>query len=419
VSLMLFSKKGYPQDKHKTTSIFSVKKATSKRFFQLSFEGFKPVGKNVVERFLNTWKEFLTAFALYIFTKIRYVLVFLFKLVLWLVKFPAIAKDFMVTKLIWSRGKLGRPIATSVVLGVSFGVFILGEVLSGSTLIVNQPVNADYLQSRNDIIPKKEIALTTIPEGRRTESFTYTISAGDSLYTIGTKFKTSVDALKYINGLTDSSILSIGQTLTIPPSAGLIHKVEDGDTLTSIAAKYDVPPQAIADFNYLLDTSKLAVGTELVIPGGKVPVIVPVPIYVEPGNLSRGPNDTVSANPSLCVWPTTVRIITQYFSWYHNGLDIAAPRGGTMPPLLACMGGTVVRAGWDPWGLGLHIRIDHGNGFETVYGHMSRIDVSYGERVKRGEIVGLMGSTGNSTGPHIHYMVKYNGVSQNPLSFTR
>jgi murein DD-endopeptidase MepM/ murein hydrolase activator NlpD len=90
-----------------------------------------------------------------------------------------------------------------------------------------------------------------------------------------------------------------------------------------------------------------------------------------------------------------------------------------MPPILSCMGGTVVRAGWDPWGLGLHVRIDHGIGYETVYGHMSRLDVSYGENVKRGQIIGLMGSTGRSTGPHVHYMVKYNGIAQDPLNFTQ
>jgi murein DD-endopeptidase MepM/ murein hydrolase activator NlpD len=83
------------------------------------------------------------------------------------------------------------------------------------------------------------------------------------------------------------------------------------------------------------------------------------------------------------------------------------------------MSGVVIRAGWDPWGLGLHVRIDHGNGYITIYGHMSRLDVSYGQEVDRGQIIGIMGSTGNSTGPHVHFMVEYNGVAQNPLNFTQ
>lgn len=327
---------------------------------------------------------------------------------------PSEVKDFLTKKLIWSRGKLGRPIATWFVLGFSLLVFIFGEVFSSSTLVVNKPVSADYLKSTTDIIPKKEMAVTTLPSERRTKSINYVIQPGDTLYTIGNQFKVSIDALKYINGLTDSSILSIGQEIVIPPVSGLIHKVESGDTIGSIAEKYGVAPQAIADFNYILDTSKLAIGTELVIPGGKIPEI-PLPIIYVPVSSSV----QAKANKNFCVWPTTVRILTQYYSWYHNGLDIASPSSQGMPPLFACSSGTVVRAGWDPFGLGLHVRIDHGNGFMSIYGHMSRLDVSYGDRVKRGEQIGLMGSTGNSTGPHVHFMVQYNGVSQDPLNYTQ
>ena len=90
-----------------------------------------------------------------------------------------------------------------------------------------------------------------------------------------------------------------------------------------------------------------------------------------------------------------------------------------MPPILACDSGTVTKSGWDPFGLGLNIIIDHGDGYQTVYGHLSRLDVSYGEKVGRGEQIGIMGSTGRSTGPHVHFMVKYNGAAQNPLDYTQ
>jgi murein DD-endopeptidase MepM/ murein hydrolase activator NlpD len=407
----------YPQEK--SGGLLTIKKSTSQRFFQLSFEGFRPRGKNPAGQFINSWKEFLKTLLLYLIKKFGLFVALIPRLFIILIRIPNRVKVFVATKLIWSRGKLARPIVTGVVMAVAFFVFTLGEIFSSSTLVIDQPVNADYLVTTNDIIPKKEIALTTLPEARkRTESFIYLTESGDTLYSIGERFKISVDALKYVNGLTDTSILGVGQEVTIPPTAGLVHKVESGDTLTSIALKYDVPVQAIADFNYLLDTSKLALGTELVIPGGKIPKFVPPVIYAEPGSLSMGPAGQVSPNKSLCVWPTTVRFITQYFSWYHNGLDIATS-AGAMPPILSCMGGIVVRAGWDPWGLGLLVRIDHGNGYETAYGHMSRLDVSYGQKVKRGQIIGLMGSTGRSTGPHVHYMVKYNGVAQDPLKFTQ
>jgi murein DD-endopeptidase MepM/ murein hydrolase activator NlpD len=343
--------------------------------------------------------------------------VLVIKIIVFLIAIPSEIKDFLTKKLIWSRGKLGRPIATWFVMGFSLLVFVFGEVFSSSTLVVNKPVSADYLKNTTDIIPKKEMAVTTLPSERRTKPIDYVIQPGDTLYTIGNQFKVSIDALKYINGLTDSSILSVGQELTIPPISGLIHKVESGDTIGSIAEKYDVAPQAIADFNYILDTSKLAVGTELVVPGGKIPEI-PLPVVYVPTS-SFGSGTQAKANKNLCVWPTTVRIITQYYTWYHNGVDIASPSNMGMPPLFACSSGTVIRAGWDPFGLGLHVRIDHGNGFETIYGHMSRLDVSYGDKVGRGEQLGLMGSTGRSTGPHVHFMVQYNGVSQDPLNYTQ
>lgn len=397
---------------------FTIKRPSSKRFFQLSFEGFKPAGRNRFEQFINLWSIFFRSLIAYTLKRIWLLIVLIVNLLVFFSTLPIEAKSFLTKKLIWSRGKLGRRVAVWFVMGISFLVFMFGEVFSSSTLVVNASVNGDYLKSTTSIIPKKEMALTTLPEERaRDKPSKYIVEPGDSLYSIGNKFKVTLDALKYMNNFTDYSVLSIGQEITIPPIAGLTHKVESGDTLNSIALKYDVAPQAIADFNYILDSDHLAVGTELVIPGGKIPEIPPPFVYVPPASI--GPSREASPNRGLCAWPTTVRTITQYFSWYHNGMDVSGSVGSSKPPILACAKGTVVRAGWDPFGLGLHVRIDHGNGYETVYGHMSRIDVSYGDKVSRGEQVGLMGSTGNSTGPHVHFMVNYNGVYYNPLDYTQ
>jgi murein DD-endopeptidase MepM/ murein hydrolase activator NlpD len=356
---------------------------------------------------------------LYLVKKIYFLISLLAKIFVFILKIPSELKTFLTKKLIWSRGRLGRTIATWFVMIFSFLVFTVGEIFNSSPLVVNKPVSASYLKNTTDIIPKKEIALTSIPEERkRNQPFTYTIQQGDTLYSIGTQFKVSIDALKYVNGLTDSSILSVGKEIVIPPVAGLIHKVKSGDTLTSIAEDYGVAPQAIADFNYILDTGKLAVGTELVIPGGKVPVVVPpIMVYDQQPSVGFGGGEA-SPRKGYCAWPTTVWTITQYYSWYHNGVDIAAGGQSGMPPILSCNNGTVIRAGWDPFGLGLNVIIDHGGGYQTVYGHMSRIDVSYGENIGRGEQIGVMGSTGRSTGPHVHFMVKYNGTAQNPLNYT-
>lgn len=396
---------------------FTIKRPSSKRFFQLSFEGFKPRGRNKIEQFIFLWGDFFKSLGSYLLGRLLSLFSISAKVVLFLFRIPLELKAFLTKKLIWSRGRLGRSIATWFIMGFSFLVFTTGEILSNSSLVVYKPVSADYLKSSTDIIPKKEVALTSLPDERkRNQPFQYTIQQGDTLYSIGNQFKVSVDALQYINGLSDSSVLTVGKEITIPPVSGLIHKVEKGDTLNSIASDYDVAPQAIADFNYILDTSRLAVGTELVIPGGKVPE-EPAPIIYVPIQPSYGTTGTATADKGYCVWPTTVRTISQYFTWYHNGLDVAAGRQNAMPPLLACNSGTVIRSGWDPFGLGLHVILDHGDGYQTVYGHMSRIDVSFGEKVGRGEQLGMMGSTGRSTGPHVHFMVKYNGVAQNPLNY--
>ncbi|HOM78207.1 MAG TPA: peptidoglycan DD-metalloendopeptidase family protein [bacterium] len=394
------------------------KKSFLMGYSQLRFEGFSVKERNKIQGILVLAKSFIKALGKYVVSKIGQVLYGFGYTVVWVKDTSHYLKDLLISKLIWSRGRLGRPIATSIVMFGAFLIFFFGELFSSTKFVSSQELHPDYLSSSTDIIPQKNIALTAIPDDRKgTEPFSYTVQGGDTLSSIGAKFRISVDALKYVNSLADTSVLQVGDVLTIPPVTGLIHKVASGDTLSSIAQKYDVPSQAIADFNYILDTSKLAVGTELVIPDGKVPEPV-IPVVPAPGFApSFGVTPQAQPSSNFCLWPSSVRIITQYFSWFHNGVDIASPAGTALPPLYACTSGVVTRSGWDPFGLGLHVRIDHGNGYETVYGHMSRVEVGYGARVSRGQVIGIMGNTGRSTGPHVHFMVIYNGVAQNPLGY--
>lgn len=384
---------------------------------QLKLKGFEPSLRERTSKIFPPIGLFIKAVVKYIVRKLKKLGNLTISLLAFAKNSAVRSKEFIVKKLIWSRGKLGRPVVNLIVLGVAFVVFTFGEVLNSTKFASSKEINPDYLSTVSDIIPRSNTTLTTVPEDRkRAESFEYTIKGGDTLSNIGQQFKISIDALEYVNGLTDSSVLSVGDVITIPPVSGLVHTVEDGDTLEDIAETYDVAPQAIADFNYILDTSKLAVGSELVIPGASIPE----PVYVPPAIPSYGYQPPVSNVPSLgdgFVWPTSVNIITQYFAWYHNGIDIAVPWGWGMPPIYATSSGTVTRAGWDPWGLGLHVRIDHGNGYQSVYGHLSRIDVGYGQTVSKGQVIGAMGNTGRSTGPHLHFTIYFNGVAQNPFNF--
>lgn len=380
----------------------------------MRFTNLIPYGRNKILVLLKDLGLFFRWLGVYFALKIKKFFLLVGKTLVLVVQKVQDLKSYFVAKLIWSRGRLGRPVANFIVMLLALSVFFFGEILSGSKLVVSKEVDPDYLKTVVDIIPEKNIALTTIPEERqRTQYLAYKIESGDTLFGIGNKFKVSVDALKYVNNLYDGSVLKVGSEIVIPPASGLIHKVEAGDTLASIAKKYSVPSQAIADFNYLLEPNKLALGTELVIPDAKIPQPVVLDLPVGLATIAQGVNDA-SAKKGWCMWPTSVSVLTQNFSWYHNGLDIS---GGGTPPIYSCAGGVVVRAGWDPFGLGLHVRVDHGNGYETIYGHMSRLDVSYGDKVKKGEIIGIMGSTGNSTGLHVHFMIKYNGSPQDPLKY--
>jgi len=115
------------------------------------------------------------------------------------------------------------------------------------------------------------------------------------------------------------------------------------------------------------------------------------------------------------IWPTG-GIITQYPVWYHMALDIA---NASMPAILASDTGTVTFAGCVQYGYGCHIIIDHANGFQTLYGHISSFNVSTGQAVSQGQAIGVMGSTGRSTGTHLHFEVRSGGVLQNPLTYLK
>jgi murein DD-endopeptidase MepM/ murein hydrolase activator NlpD len=285
-----------------------------------------------------------------------------------------------------------------------------------------QSLNANGMGGEDQTTLGREKGLLVKPElvfenaEIRTEIITYTVETGDTISLIAQKFNINVDTILWANKLSSSSLIRPGDKLAILPVSGVVHQIKKGDTLTKIAKDYSADVEKIIEFNKLTDEKDIAQGEMLVIPGGKIAPPPPAPrsvlakvreFFIPPS--AQVPND------SRMFWPSAARRITQYFTWRHSGLDIAGPFGTA---IYAAEEGTVKFVGWGT-GYGNHIDIDHGNGVVTRYGHLSKILVSKGEKVEKGQTIGLEGSTGWSTGPHLHFEVIVNGVRKNPLGYIR
>jgi len=320
------------------------------------------------------------------------------------------AKDLIVTLLIVKRGKY-----SSSFLNTSFIFLIFTAVVAGPIIAENNPfVFEEKILTSASVLsynPYESSVLTAT--SAKPEIIDYEVKKGETLASIASKFGISVDSIKWSNNL-KSDLIKPGQRLKIPPEEGVVHKVTAGESIYSIAKKYGVPAQNIVNFpmnDFLdLDNFTLAVGQYLFVPGGKV-VEKPLPEATRfVAQIQAGVRGT-----SNFIWPTSGSI-TQYPVWYHMALDIANP--GT-PAILAAYSGTVSYAGCLSWGYGCHVVIDHGNGYQTLYAHLSRYDVEAGQSVSQGQVIGVMGSTGRSTGTHLHFEIRQGGQLLNPLNFLK
>lgn len=324
-------------------------------------------------------------------------------------------KGVVVTALYKQRGKLSRRLTHSGMAVITALGVMIAPVISQE--FPGRSVNPWELSSAPSVLSASTEDLgidTQVSDKVRDKILEYEVKAGDSIKSISAKFDVSESTIKWQNGLTSDKI-KIGQILQILPVTGIAHKVQKGDTVYSIAKKYDSDPQAIADFPFNSfsndETFELAIGQTVIVPDGVRPADVPTGPRIRQITPDAG---TVVASGQF-VWPTAGSI-TQRFSWYHPGVDIAN-RG--LPAVLAADSGKVVSAGWSPAGYGNHIIIDHGNGYKTLYAHLSKIYVIPGQTVGRGSPIGQMGSTGKSTGPHLHFEIYLNGGKLNPLNFLK
>ncbi len=260
--------------------------------------------------------------------------------------------------------------------------------------------------------------------------FTYTVQPGDSVSSIADSFGVDQQYIAWNNPLvsSDPDLLIIGADILIPSVNGVVYTVTLGDTLTDIATYYQIDVQSITAFvpNRLDSADSVIEGMVLVLPGAVPPPPLPaaVEVFEDPPVAAGGgaaeaepepePEYVTPYTSSGFIWPFYASI-SQYFSGYHRGIDIDG-FGAYGAPIVAAADGVVVLAADLAWGYGSHVIIEHADGSRTLYAHMSEIWVGQGEYVAQGQAIGAIGSTGYSTGPHLHFEIHIGGPVD-PLAY--
>ena len=336
-------------------------------------------------------------------------------------------KDGLVDVLHQKRGKYTRPFLHFGTIALSFVMVIFGPRLFASKddtldsqLVLATPILAIGSATAPDFYTYQA---EEVRQYRGGEIISHVVEEGETISMIAERYGLRSETILWANNLTEKSTIKPGQTLEILPVDGVRHKVVRGDTIYSIGKKYGLSGsqvQMIVDypFNEFLndETFDLVAGQFLMVPEGKLQMAA-ASTTLPRGTFGTLTPDagTVSATGSF-IWPASGGI-SQGYTFYHKAIDISNQAGGS---ILAADAGVVTVAGWvDNYGYGNRVMVDHGNGFATLYAHLSVVQVRVGQRVGRGDVLGQMGSTGRSTGTHLHFEIRQGGALQNPFNFLR
>ncbi len=287
-------------------------------------------------------------------------------------------------------------------------------------------------------IPRYAELNTIIPNRPRVDISSYTVESGDNLFLIAEKYNLKPETILWGNYevLRDNpQFLQPGQELVILPTDGVYYQWKQGDNLDGVANFFKVNSDAILDWSgNQLDLAAIAQGeaqiedgTWLIVPGGQRELKDWGPPAISRnnpaaaayygsgycGNVYEGAIGT-----GIFIWPTTATFLSgyKYSPPIHMGIDIGGSVGNA---IYATDSGVVVFAGWSEYGYGYLIVLDHGNGWQSAYAHLSAVSVSCGQSVGRGSLIGGLGSSGNSSGPHLHFELRseiYGKV--NPMDYT-
>lgn len=294
---------------------------------------------------------------------------------------------------------------------------------------------ADEKSSLHDGLYRIANNHTDIPNKARFQVQTYTVKENDTVIGISQQFNLKPETIYFGNPYTlndDPHALLAGMEINILPVDGIYYQWHDGDGLNGVASVYQVTPEAIIDYpaNGLsretigdYSNPNIKPGTWLVIPGGRRALLN----YSAPMITRENPAVASIYGPGACsgvtdgplgsgtyAWPTTETWLSGYDydeATNHRAIDIAGSIGNAV---YAADNGVVVYAGWNHFGYGNVVVIDHGNGWQTLYAHLDSYNVGCGYFVYKGEVIAQLGTTGNSSGPHLHYEMRYNGVPMNP-----
>jgi LysM repeat protein len=238
------------------------------------------------------------------------------------------------------------------------------------------------------------------------EMATYTIRSADSLASIAKRFGLNLDTLISVNGITSTRSMRSGAQLRVPNINGLVYKVRSGDSLASVAKRYKIDATGIVDANDL-GSARLVVGQSLFIPGARLPQ-----------------SAIAQAMGQLVAWPARGPL-SSYFGYrpdpftgvrrFHAGIDIVVNSG---TPVRAALAGSISNVGYNA-NYGNYIIMNHAEGYQTLYGHLSVIEAREGMTVDQGAEIGLSGNTGYSTGAHLHFGLFRRSLALNPLKFLK